>query len=265
MREILIFCSDPSGLYHNPIKEFKWTTTNYKKDDVVVYTDKMIMRKDKIGKIKIAWIFEPPEINPQVYDYIKKNYIEFDYIFTWVKELLSIDDRFKFTTYGTSWIPEKDYAIYEKSKLVSIVSSGKNQLPGHILRHQAIKSFNNMDVFGRGYNPIQSLLVAYKDHMFTVVIENVKTDCNMSEKLITPLLCGTIPIYYGCPSVGDYFDMNGILTFDTLDDLKIILNSLTEQKYHDMIDSVKINFERAKSHQLADDMFFHNLKKLGIL
>lgn len=266
MREIPIFCSDPSGFYHNNVKEFKWTTTNFSDDSVVVYTDKMIMKPNKIGKVKIAWIFEPEEINPSVYQYIRKNYYEFDYIFTWVKDLLTIDPKkFHYICYGTSWIHESKYDIYPKNKLVSIVASSKRILDGHKLRHDIIKQFSELDVYGKGYNPVESLLTVFKDHMFTIVIENVMRDCNISEKLITPLLCGTIPIFYGCPSIGEHFDKRGLFQFNNIEELRVILESLTPTLYDDMLPFAKINFELAKNYQLVDDTLFLKLRELNII
>ena len=38
-----------------------------------------------------------------------------------------------------------------------------------------------------------------------------------TEKLIDAFLTGTIPLYWGCPTIGEFFDMDGILLFDNVD------------------------------------------------
>ena len=56
-------------------------------------------------------------------------------------------------------------------------------------------------------------------------------------------LTGVIPIYYGCPNIGDYFDIDGIITFQTKDELEKIIKDITlngEQIYKDKYKSVKI-------------------------
>ena len=71
-------------------------------------------------------------------------------------------------------------------------------------------------------------------------------DYYFTEKLIECLVTGTVPIYHGCPNIGDFFDMNGILTFSTQEELDDILDSLSEDKYKSMYESVKNNFNIAK-------------------
>lgn len=237
--------------------------------DLIIYTDDTIWRGDKVGKIKIAWLFEGRTFKLSNYEYIERNHHEFDYIFTWDKELLDLNntlnmEKFIFIPYGGSWINESENAIYEKHKNVSIVASNKKFLTGHYLRHDVIaKHKDKFDgIYGYGYNPVQSLLTAYKDYRFTVVIENEQRDYGFSEKIVTPMLCGTIPIYWGCPSVGSFFDKNGIISFDTIEELEGILNSLTEEKYLDMIQSVSNNFEIAKKFSLMENYVAEELTKI---
>jgi hypothetical protein len=51
------------------------------------------------------------------------------------------------------------------------------------------------------------------------VIENVVDDCWFTEKLLDSFLSGTIPIYCGCPTIGDFFDLQGMLLFTSVDEL----------------------------------------------
>jgi hypothetical protein len=73
-------------------------------------------------------------------------------------------------------------------------------------------------------------------------------------------MTGTIPIYWGCPSIGDFFDIDGILTFDTIDDLSEILNSLTPELYNSKIKNIKNNFELSKKYILSEDWIYENTK-----
>ena len=84
--------------------------------------------------------------------------------------------------------------------------------------------------------------------MFCVVIENCKVDYFFTEKLIDCFLTGTIPIYWGCPSIGKFFNINGIITFDTKEECFDIIDTLSEEKYLNMLSHVKENFEEAKKY-----------------
>ena len=118
----------------------------------------------------------------------------------------------------------------------------------------------NLDVFGNGYTPVTHKIEAMKDYGFTIVIENSKTDYYFTEKLIDSFMTGTIPIYWGCPSIGDFFNLDGMLIFDDLNTLLIHLNSLSLDKYSTMIDAVKENFEKAKNYLIAEDWIHNNTK-----
>jgi len=252
--------------------------------DVVFYSDRCVWQSDKIGKVKIGWLIEPSEYEPRVHAWIKDNYNQFDYVFTWNEELLKLSPKFKQYTTGNSWIAREDIGMYPKTKLLSISASWKNFLSGHKIRHEIIGKYKkkfNIDWYGkRGQNPqdniikpfdpevqntITDLIDAYKDYMFTIVVENASVDYMFTEKLVSPVLCGTIPIYYGMPSIGQYFDTRGMIIFNSVNELDDILSSLTEQKYHDMLEYAKINFEKAKNYQLIEDGIYNQLKEMKIL
>lgn len=267
MRELLGFFSDASTPFqHNPTKKFNWTLTDMSKDDVVIYTDRKMLMPNKIGKKKIGIIYEPVEINQEVHNYIRTRHHEFDYIFTWDRELSKVAPNFIFMPYGTAWIQEEFCAVYGKTKMTSIIVSEKRAMVGHNLRHAAVSAYRSkIDLFGRGYNPIDFMIKGLADYRFNIVIENTNMDCNLSEKLITPFLCGTVPIYWGCPSVGDYFNSKGMFTFNTLEELGVILDSLTPQTYEDMLPYVMENFETAKKYQLVDDTIYNKLIELKLI
>lgn len=52
----------------------------------------------------------------------------------------------------------------------------------------------------------------------------------------------------GCPSIGDFFNINGMIIFDTLEELKEILNNLRIEKYKSIELYIKENFEKAKEY-----------------
>ena len=69
-----------------------------------------------------------------------------------------------------------------------------------------------------------------------------------------------MPIYWGCPNIGDYFDERGIITFDRPHDLKEILKNLNEKKYDSMLKYIKTNFEIAKEkYTNSDDYIFRRI------
>ena len=91
---------------------------------------------------------------------------------------------------------------------------------------------------------------------FSVVIENGMIDTLFTEKLIDCFLTGTVPIYWGTPKIADHFNMNGVITFSTMDELGAILAKLTEADYSRMTTAILDNFERAHDYRVAEDWIF---------
>jgi hypothetical protein len=93
--------------------------------------------------------------------------------------------------------------------------------------------------------------------MFSVAIENARDINYFTEKLTDCLLTGTIPLYYGCPNVGDFFDMNGIIIFESMEELHEILDSLTPELYESKLESVKENFKRVFNYPTDTNSMFN--------
>jgi hypothetical protein len=70
-------------------------------------------------------------------------------------------------------------------------------------------------------------------------------------------MTGTIPIYYGMPNIGDFFNKDGIIILN--DDFKI--EDLTFDLYKTKINAVIDNFERAKKLLVAEDYIYLNYIK----
>ena len=201
----------------------------------------------------IGWLLEPRELIPHVYSYVEQNTHKF-------REIWSHDTEFiekvngTFVPFGGCWIDEQDYAIHPKSKNFSIIASGKRQLPGHVLRHQIIQAGgSNIDVLGNGYRPIKDKIEGLKDYRYHFAIENCKKDVWFTEKLIDCLVTGTIPVYWGCPSISTYFNDEGFIIFNDLMELKDKLKLCTPEYYESKLPVIKENLELAKKYLLSED------------
>ena len=93
------------------------------------------------------------------------------------------------------------------------------------------------------------------NYAFSVAIENniSSDDYYFTEKLIECFTTGTVPIYYGCPNIDKFFDIRGVLTFTTQEELDNILDNLSEEKYNSMLEYINYNFNKCVS-----DMVLHN-------
>lgn len=251
-------------------KKINLLRQNPNKNDTVILTDYSVNLHD-INFKNIVLLIESSVITPNSYKYVIDNIDKYDLILTHNKNLLDINkDKVKLNLYGTSWLHESYQKIYNKSKLCSIIASNKIVTSGHKLRHSIIeyliKENINVDKYGGNFIKLSNSktkpytiehtakhetnekILGLKDYMFSIIIENCKEDYYFTEKIVDCLLSGTIPIYWGCPSISQFFNINGIITFDTVDELKEILKDISIEKYDSMKLYIKENFQKAKKY-----------------
>ena len=241
-------------------KYFEWDRTPVNVNDkIVFYTDYSLDQVYNSIKVKtFAWLLESPEITSNSYKWIELNNNKFTNVLTHSKILLDKDKNYKFCPTGGCWIKPEDHKIYDKTKLISIIASGKKITNGHNLRHQSIQIFKDkLDVYGRGYNPIDYKLIALKDYAFSLTIENTQKDYYFTEKLIDCFMTGTVPVYWGCKSIGKFFNTDGMIIFNSIEEL-ININNLSMEKYNNMKDAIQENFEKAKEFLIAEDYIYKN-------
>lgn len=132
--------------------------------------------------------------------------------------------------FGYMWYTSHPKDIWFKPKLMSIVFSHKCDAPGHIYRHELVKSIIKydlpIDIYGYGCSMYTSSKLKgafehnepYEDYMFSICIENFQSNHYFSEKIIIPLLFNCNPIYLGCKNIHQYFNsilmLNGNLNHD---------------------------------------------------
>ena len=90
--------------------------------------------------------------------------------------------------------------------------------------------------------------------MYHIAVENSKQKNYFTEKIIDCFASRTIPIYWGCPNLGNWFDMDGIITFNHVSELKKIFDKLDEEFYHSKKEVIEKNFEIAKQFYGENDV-----------
>lgn len=143
---------------------------------------------------------------------------------------------------------------------ISFLCGNKNYLPGHTLRHEVYNSLSQIKNIALKafytYPPGTPGSCQPKDYVFessqySIVIENHRNENYFSEKLIDCLMTETIPLYWGCTNIDNYFDKRGIIKFDNLSDLLNKINLLTPDVYKSRLDVIQNNKKIAS--QFAGD------------
>jgi len=138
--------------------------------------------------------------------------------------------------FGYMWYSRPPKEIKYKPNLMSVVVTNKRFAPGHIYRHKIIEKiieFNlPIDIFGHGSNSYTFDRIKgqfndaepYESYLYSICIENCKSNHYFSEKIITPLLHNCLPVYLGCKNIDSYFDNIINLTGDINKDILLIIN-----------------------------------------
>lgn len=201
-----------------------------------------------------ALLIEPSWIHSEkVKRFIKKNHALFKKIFTFDAELLSLDkEKFVFI-HPCGSITVTDYKVFPKSKMLAMQLSKKRGHHEYDLRHYVAKKFRKV------FSAIKPASISlpfmddfFNDFRYVVAIENCKEPNYFTEKVTTCFLTGTVPIYRGCPNLGDFYNMKGVIVFDTPSDLKKILLNLSEEDYLSRMDAIQENFQIAYKKHLID-------------
>ena len=209
---------------------------------------------------KILFLAEPLAILPTVSEGALRNAYKFDKIYTFTQSILDKYPTAELFEWGASWLDFKDLKI-NKTNNVSFVTSSKSQSVGHKLRLDIFELLKRVDVS----NGLQ-----YYSHMsppfhhrrndffetskFHIAVENSKQKNYFTEKVIDCFASKTVPIYYGCPNIGDWFSMDGIITFNDIEELETIIKHLDADSYANRLEAIEKNYEIAKKFHSDNDV-----------
>lgn len=245
----------PDLLRQTPNYSGKWNGISFtfdkvdKADFIVVLNHPIADIRVKCRKGgKILIIQEPP--------YERNNYLipYFDY-FDIVITAFNKKKQKKIvnTQAALPWLVEKDYdqlscllPLVDKKEGISWVTSNSNVNPGHEPRLKfldKIKQTNlNINVFGRGIKNIDNKFDAIYPFKYTLAIENYSDNNYWTEKIADAYLSWTMPIYFGCKNIEDFFPENSFIKIDINkpdEAFEIISKSIKDKKFDNNINAIK--------------------------
>jgi hypothetical protein len=241
------------------------------KKEVNVYIDQFTLEDIPPDSLRIVILQEPWRLPmvPLVQKY--KGY--YNYVLTFQDEVLQTNPKARLFHFPNTWV--KGY-VPNKKFSVSTVIGGKNiqGLEGHELRHELwrkrdlitipkkfylsgnAKSFHTFVPWSEVDYTDQLILGAFKeplfDSMFHIAIENTSIKNYFSEKIIDCFQTRTVPIYYGCRNIQDFFNVASMFRVDSISEMIEVCNQLTPEIYERMLPALNDNYER--SNKWCDQM-----------
>lgn len=220
---------------------------HYKRKFNIYIDDKRYVNN---GSKNIFIQIEPKEIINNV-KYLKINYRKYEIILCWEREILDSCPNAVLFPFGSSSLNNVVKFDDDLKKFqVSFLTSNKNKLIGHKFRNslynKIIKEDLGIKVIAHRSPPyIDNKYLMINEGQYSIVVENVFRENWFTEKIIDIFLMKVIPIYKGAPNIGDFFNINGILTFNDYNELCTILNKINKNYYNNIIDIVEENYRIA--------------------
>lgn len=152
--------------------------------------------------------------------------------------------------FGTSWVPHEAGEKAVKTHRMSLIASAKRDSAGHLLRHEMVDFVRekqpDVTVLGRGYAPFENKQDGLAPYKFSVVIENTQEPNYFTEKIVDAVLCETVPIYWGCPNIAEFFDPSCIIICENAQQLKAAITAADDAQFAAMVPAL-----RKAKHQAA--------------
>lgn len=131
-----------------------------------------------------------------------------------------------------------------KSKPLSWVTSSQTELPGHRTRMAFLEQLRGrglVDLYGRGIKPIANKWDGLAPYSYSLAVENYRSATYWSEKLTDCFLAWTVPIYYGCTRLRDYFPEKAFIEIDIEhpDALKQLRHIIENDDYTTRIEALR--------------------------
>lgn len=234
--------------------------------------------------INILLINEPNEFFG-LHDYAIQYGHQFNIILGWDEQIGKYNDNFILFPHGERNIDIgyiQDFAFKEHIFEVNFLCGVLNKIEGHHLRHKIYKKEDQIKIPHKWWyvlsdfdfeknnrpdgqdqlngNPIEGegkKEVWNRCSMFHVAVENSKHPNYHTDKIVDAFSTKTLPIYWGDPNIGDWYDERGIITFEDENELVEIINNLTPEDYYNRLEYINKNYEQAKS----EGNYFGRLEK----
>jgi hypothetical protein len=223
--------------------------------DFSLFIDDIPKSQNDLSLINILVLQEPNEYFG-LHDWAIQNKHLFDVILTWDDKILNTCGNALFLPFGHTWFKPEQYEKHHIKKFeIAHLRGNLLKSYGHQMRWEILDRKNEIkiptkfyDVYGDRYNigdARKGKEFVFGDSMFGVAIENFSHRGYFSEKILDCFLMKTIPLYWGCSNIDNFFNKEGIIKFGNVDEFIYISNQLVEDYYYQHKDVIEENYQLA--------------------
>lgn len=228
---------------------------------------------DDIHENSIAWLIEPPEIidtitsvsgsGEHLKEILKSGEHKFEKLYTHLKEYASfpnvvIMDKPPLMSWISDDEANNEYVKTTDSVFVTSDKTGTSLQKFRVKLANDLMRIGFVNVYGRNYRgnikskiaDVPSKATVLGPSRFCFSIENTIHAGYHSEKVLDCFRTKTVPIYIGDPTIGETYDIRGMIVFESVDDFlndnRVIMLSnghIMKELYDDMLPYVNNNKE----------------------
>lgn len=226
----------------------KYILSKFKDTPISIFSDYTpTLEELQINPYNILVLQEPNQLFG-LHDWAIQNSEYFSCILTWGQSILDTCENAMLFPFGTTFLHAKDkykeLRNLKKQFEISFLCGPKKLIEGHRLRHHIWSKQNELTV------PLKFIFEGdkapcFEHSMFHIAVENSQNKNYFTEKIVDAFLTNTVPIYWGCPNIGDFFDERGIIILKSREEFVSLVNNLTEEDYYSRREYIEYNREVA--------------------
>lgn len=207
-----------------------------------------------------------------VFDWMVEGHGQYAHVFTHYPPKNNRPNKYVRCQPALPWHVNRSYAelkaqaVPAKQKDVSWITSNLNVFPGHKVRMKFLEYLRSrpvpIDIYGKGINFIEDKWDGLAPYRYSLAIENHSGPEYWTEKIADCFLSWTVPIYYGCTNLEEYFPRESFIRIDITrpDEARsIIVDALTSDSWKARLPAL----EEARSLVLDRYQFFPQVKRLA--
>jgi hypothetical protein len=168
-----------------------------------------------------AVVQEPPN---ECFQPMHRGDISYAQVYT--SDAALVGRRYRHSHPALPWHVNRDYDFLSRCKVpekkagLSWITSDITVFQGHRDRLSFLERIRDdleFDLFGKGFSFIKDKWDGLAPYRYSIVVENFSNPWYWSEKLADCFLAWTMPIYYGCTRISDFFPEESVVAMDIND------------------------------------------------
>ena len=263
---------------HSPAGTMKWNNITFT-EDPIAECDYLIVINSTTQSIYVKtlkggkWLFTQESPVPD-YVWQKKLFPFFDRVYSFWED--SAGPQYREQT-CLPWHIDRTYDelivlrhedLKPKRDQVSWVTSNNAHKPGQKVRLEFLRHIQDSEfplgLYGRGFNPIDDKFDGIAPYKYSIAMENYACEHYWTEKISDCFLSWTMPIYFGCTNILDYFPKESMIIIDPKkpdEAMRIIESAIKNNLWEKSLSAIKearelmlnkYNFFPAMAHRVEE-------------